>query len=201
MASSRDGQDRCGAQLQLIRAYIRIKFLSFENRIAKAKPDFWNVRCSANPCILPFIIWKVSNPGLIAVCLVQWAQLWPSVYQWLDARTRKTGLTWGDKGRFPFNQNFRKFGNSGKWYRNVPQKFPEIPKAVEFPNANPSTENSRNPGSKVEWKENFQEKNWVYLARLSSFLEILENAVPFATESSKKYKADVLVEWEAPKID
>ena len=30
-----------------------------------------NVRCSANSCILPFIIWKVWNSGLIAVRFVQ----------------------------------------------------------------------------------------------------------------------------------
>ena len=35
-------------------------------------------------------------------------------------------------GRFPFNQNFQKSGNSGKWYRNFPEKFPEIPETVEF---------------------------------------------------------------------
>ena len=43
-----------------------------------------------------------------------------------------------------------------KWYR----QFPEIAKAVgvEFPNVNHSTKTSRNSGSKVEWKENFQKK-------------------------------------------
>ena len=40
-------------------------------------------------------------------------------------------------GRFPFIQNFRKFGNSGKWYRNVPEKFSEIPETVEFPKCEP----------------------------------------------------------------
>ena len=37
-------------------------------------------------------------------------------------------------------------------------------------------------------------KIWVYLARLSSFLEILENAVPFTTGSCRKFKPDFLVE-------
>ena len=41
-------------------------------------------------------------------------------------------------------------------------------------------------------------KIWVYLARLSSFLGILENAVPFDTGSCLKFKPDVLVEWKAP---
>ena len=37
------------------------------------------------------------------------------------------------QGCFPFNQNFRKFGNSSKWNRNFPETFPEIPETVEFP--------------------------------------------------------------------
>ena len=40
-------------------------------------------------------------------------------------------------------------------------------------------------------------KIWVYLARLTSLTEILENVVPFATGSYRKFKADVLVEWKA----
>ena len=31
------------------------------------------------------------------------------------------------------------------------------------------------------------------------FLEILENAVPIATGSCRKFKPDVLVEWKGPK--
>ena len=42
---------------------------------------------------------------------------------------------------------------------------------------------------------------WVYLARLSSFSEILENAVPFASGSCRKFKPEELVEWKAPNID
>ena len=72
-----------------------------------------------------------------------------------------------------------------------------IQKLLNFRNVNHSTENSRNPGSKVKWKE----KIGVYLARLSSFLEILENTIPFATESRRKFKLDVLVEWKAPKVN
>ena len=41
-----------------------------------------------------------------------------------------------------------------------------IQKLLNFRNVNHSTENSRNPGSKVKWKE----KIGVYLARLSSFI-------------------------------
>ena len=41
---------------------------------------------------------------------------------------------------------------------------------------------------------------WVYLARLSSVLEVLKNTVPFATRSCRKFKVDVLVEGKAPKV-
>ena len=41
-------------------------------------------------------------------------------------------------------------------------------------------------------------KIWVYLARLSPFWEILENAVPFTTGSWRKFKLDFLVELKAP---
>ena len=36
-------------------------------------------------------------------------------------------------GAFQFNENFQKFGTSGTWYRNLPEKFPDIPETVEFP--------------------------------------------------------------------
>ena len=59
----------------------------------------------------------------------------------------------------------------------------------------------RNPRSKDEWKENFREKNWVYLARLSSFLGVLKNAVQFARGKCRKFpQANVLLEWKAPKV-
>ena len=47
----------------------------------------------------------------------------------------------------------------------------------------------------------FFSKIWVYLTRLASLLEILENAVSFASGSCHKFKPDVLVELEAAKID
>ena len=82
----------------------------------------------------------------------------------------KTGLTRGDKGRFPFNQNFRKFGNSGKWYRNFSQKVAEILKAVEFSKC----EFSKFREQSWSWMErklplNFFSKIWLYVARLASF--------------------------------
>ena len=80
-----------------------------------------------------------------------------------------------------------------------PKSFLKFWKLLIFRNANLSTENSSNSRSKVEWKENFREnsfeKIWVYLSRLTSVLEILEDAVPFATGSCRKFKADVLVNF------
>ena len=93
-------------------------------------------------------------------------------------------------GRFPFNQNFRKFGNNGKWYRKFPGKV------------------SRNSGNCwiSERKGNFREKNskiWVYPPRLSSLFEILENAVPFATVKFRilmLYNHDVIRLQQKPNI-
>ena len=47
-------------------------------------------------------------------------------------------------------------------------------------------------------EQNFS-KIWLYLAKLTPCLEILENAVPFATENCGTFKDDVLDEWKAPK--
>ena len=33
-----------------------------------------------------------------------------------------------------------------------------------------------------------------------SFLEVLKNTVPFATGSCRKFKVDVMVEWQASKV-
>ena len=57
------------------------------------------------------------------------------------------------------------------------------------------------PGAKLNktcGKKN--SKTRVYLASLSSSLDILENAAPFATGSSWKLKPVVLVESKAPRI-
>ena len=51
-----------------------------------------------------------------------------------------------------------------------------------------------------KFREKKVSKIWVYLVRLSSFLKILEKAVPFATGSCRKFKPDILVEWKAPFI-
>ena len=105
------------------------------------------------------------------------------------------------RGAFHSTKTFENL-ETAAMVQKFPEKFSEILETVDFRNANHSTENSGNSGSKVEWKGNFREKAfskiWVYLARFSSGLEILENAVPFATGSYQKFKPDVLVEWKGP---
>ena len=80
------------------------------------------------------------------------------------------------------------------------KSFPKFRKLLNFRNANHSTENSRNSASKVEWKENFRENLGIPREVVPFFLEILENAVPFATGSCQKFKPEVLDECKAPKI-
>ena len=65
------------------------------------------------------------------------------------------------------------------------------PKILEIPGA----KLNKTSGKKIS-------KTRIYLASLSSSLDILENAVPFATGSSwkLKLKPDVLVEWKAARI-
>ena len=87
-----------------------------------------------------------------------------------------------------------------KFHRTV---FRTFYKLLNFRNANHSTKNSRNSESKVEWKENFQEKvseNLVIPRHVVLFLNILKNVVPFSTASCRKFKPDFLVEWKARKF-
>ena len=108
------------------------------------------------------------------------------------------------KKRGPFHST-KTFGNletTANGTKISRESFKEFRKLLNFRNANLSTENSRNPGrSKVERKENFRKKvseNLVIPREVVLFLEILENAPPFATGSCRKFKLDVLVEWKAP---
>ena len=58
------------------------------------------------------------------------------------------------------------------------------------------------PGAKLNGKKssvkNFS-RIWVYLPRLSSFLEVLKNTVPFATGSCRKFTVDVWLNGKRPK--
>ena len=103
-------------------------------------------------------------------------------------------------GRFSFIQNFRKFGNSGKWYKNFPEKLPEIPQIDEFQKCEPFNRKILEiRGSKLYGKKTFRKKLskiWVYLARLS--IVHCPNDVPFINGSCRKFKPDVLVERKVP---
>ena len=61
-------------------------------------------------------------------------KLYVTLCKWPQNFNRQTT---GYPGRFTFNQNVRKFGKCGKWYRNFSEKFPEIPKSVKFPKCKP----------------------------------------------------------------
>ena len=54
-------------------------------------------------------------------------------------------------------ENLETVANGAAIFR---KRFQEIWKLLNFRNANHSTQNSRNSGSKVEWKENFREKKF-----------------------------------------
>ena len=97
-------------------------------------------------------------------------------------------------------QNLETAANGTQISRKSFQKFRKL---LNFRIGSHSTTNLRFPGSKVEWKENFREKNFENLGiprEVALFLEILENAVPFAPGSCRKFKPDVLVEWKAPPV-
>ena len=105
-------------------------------------------------------------------------------------------------GCFPLNQNFRKLGNSGKWYRNFPEKFPEIPKLLNFLMGTSQPKMLEIPGANLSGKKTSAEKFFANLGiprEVVFFDEILKNAVPFATGSCRKFKPDFLVEWKAPR--
>ena len=62
-------------------------------------------------------------------------------------------------------------------------------------------QNQEIPGAKLNGRTTSRKKSskiWVYLARLSSFSEILESAVPFATGSCRKFKPDVWLNGKRP---
>ena len=92
--------------------------------------------------------------------------------------------------RFPFNQNSRNFRNSANGTEISRTSFQKSWKRLNFRNANHSTEISGNFREQSWMEKNFLEsfsKIWVYHARLSSFMEIFENAALFATGSSRKF--------------
>ena len=74
--------------------------------------------------------------------------------------------------------------------QKIQEKCPEISETVELPKCEFTHMILEIPGAKLDGKKtsgkNFS-NIWVYLARLSSFLEIFKKAVPFTTESCRKF--------------
>ena len=104
-------------------------------------------------------------------------------------------------GALSIQPKLSKIWKQRQWYTHFRKSFRKFWKLLNFRNANHSTDNSGNSGSKVEWKGNFRENIFENLGiprEVFLFLAILENAVPFATGSCQKFKPDVFVEWKAP---
>jgi len=79
-----------------------------------------------------------------------------------------------DNGYFPFNQKLRNSRNAG----NFLEKFQENLK-IKFSKCKPFNQRFWKIHEENQMERTFpHSKIWVYLTRLSSFLEILENAVP-----------------------
>ena len=75
--------------------------------------------------------------------------------------------------------------------------------AVEFRNANHSTAKSRNSGSKVEWKDNFQEKIFENLGipcEVVVFFGNFGKCCSIRYWKLPKIQTRRLVEWKAPNI-
>ena len=69
---------------------------------------------------------------------------------WIKTDVQVTWLDLENCGRFPFHQTFENLETATNGTQKCPGKIDE--KLLNFRDANPSTENSRNCGSKVEWK-------------------------------------------------
>ena len=93
-------------------------------------------------------------------------------------------------------ENLETAANGTEFSRKSFQKFR---KQLNFRNQNNSTENSSFPRAKLNGKKTSAKtfENLGILCEVTLFLEILENAPPFAPGSWRKFKPDVLVEWKA----
>lgn len=101
-----------------------------------------------------------------------------------------------DMGRSPFYQKFRNLRN-----RIFSQSFRLIRELLSLRNTNHSIENSGRKSNQSEIPGMKFSRIWVFLTRLFSFRDILENDVPFTTGNLRKLNPEFLVEWKAPKIN
>ena len=58
-------------------------------------------------------------------------------YRGFSLRLAERFLAARSKEKRLYSQAIWKIGNSGKWYRNFPEKFPDILETVEFPKREP----------------------------------------------------------------
>ena len=107
------------------------------------------------------------------------------------------------KGAFHSTKPFEYLETEANGTEIFKKSFQKFRKLLNFPNANHSKRKFclEIPREKMNGKKASGKKSWVYLATLSSFLEVLKNAVLFATGKCRKFQqADVLFEWKAPKV-
>ena len=108
----------------------------------------------------------------------------------LGTKTTRMQSSSEDLGPFPFtNQNFRKFGKSGKWYRSDFRKsFQKFRKLFSFLNAKHLTSKILGvPLAKLNGKKTSDRKPFEKLGiprEIVLCFGSLENAVPFAMLSS-----------------
>ena len=93
------------------------------------------------------------------------------------------------RGAFHSTKTFENL-ETAAMVQKFPEKFSEILETVDFRNANHSTENSGNSGSKVEWKGNFRENIFENLGIPREVLLFFGN---FGKCCSIRY-------WKLPKI-
>ena len=121
----------------------------------------------------------------------------------LGTKTKRMQSSSEDLGALPFaNQNFRKFGKSGKWYRSDFRKsFQKFRKLFNF-RKNSTSKTLEIPSAKLNGKETSDKKSFEKLGiprEIVLCFGILENAGPFAmcaTGNCLKFKPDVLGEWK-----
>ena len=73
--------------------------------------------------------------------------------RWGETNKARYHFTWGAFHSTKTVENLE----TKAMVQKFPEKFQKFCKVLNFRNANHSTKNSGNSGSKVEWKENFQE--------------------------------------------
>ena len=105
-------------------------------------------------------------------------------------------------GRFPLNQNFRKFRNVDIWYGNFLGKLPEYLEIVEFSKSEPFTLKFREFQEKSQMEQKFLVRNvGKFRYTLQGCLRLWKlPAVKCSSIRHWKFKPEFFIEWEAPLI-